>query len=219
MRVLLFAVVVASLIFFAAASPAALTEKDLQKLKIKELRQFLDDRGLTCHDCQEKNDFVRFALQHVNVPVRAEKVKAVIPSGTLWEVWAHLAKELCEAKASEVQKKDVCPAIATAVESIFMQHGKRTAAKLKKKPEAVLKTSWGETYQAAGRKYLTRVVNYCLKAPNKATCSSGSKLQTVLETKDKIKGVDFVMYLTNVGIENTNPMYEIMKEKSPHDEL
>jgi hypothetical protein len=35
----------------------------------------------------------------------------------------------------------------------------------------------------------------------------------------KVKGADFAMYITNIGIENTNPMYEIMSSRSTHDEL
>ena len=221
------AVLIVALVVLVAISYAgepALTEADFKKMKIKQLRSFLEDRGLNCADCQEKADFVTFCTKNAHVPVLSHKQKIPLPEGTFWDVWADVAKTTCEEmadkKGSAAAKENVCPAIRVATESLFMQHGKRTANKLKKKPDALKKTSWGEPYQGAGRRMMANLLTYCLEEANNAKCSSSSKVQPLMEDKRKVKGVDFILWITNVGIENTNPMYEILKGKSGrHDEL
>lgn len=228
MRHILTIGVVLALLLLATLAPVAhgaekvLTEADFKKMKIKELRQFLDDRNLQCPDCQEKQDFVKFCTKHASAPVvSSTTTKAATPDDgkPLWEAWSAIAKTLCEEAADKksVGKKDtICNAITQATDSVFMLHGKRVAAKLKKKPDALKKTSWGEPYNQAGRKMLSNLINYCLEEKNQAQCSSASNVQPLMEDKKKIKAVDFVLYLTNVGIENTNPMYEILSGgKSP----
>jgi len=217
-------ILVLGLVMTSVVHVADETEEDFKKMKIKALRLWLDDRGLSCPECQEKADFIQFALKHADAKPTVAKQKVALPEGKFWEAWANVAKEMCDAgaqkRSAESAGASICPALQTAVDSVFMQHGKRTAQKLKKKPDALLKTSWGDVYQQAGRRLITKVIAYCFAQPNQAECSSSTKLQTLLETPNKIKGVDFIMYLTNVGIENTNPMYEIMKEKLPaKDEL
>lgn len=215
-----FAVVVLLLCCFfsgaAAEEKAPTTEAEFKKLKVKDLKKFLEDRGQSCDGCEEKSEFVRECLKHAATPLLPSKVKTV-PKGVFWEAWANVAGEVCEAtadqkKVSDDVKKSICGNIRTATDSVFMQHGKRTAQKLRKKPDALLKTSFGEIYQGAGKKMLTKLAAFCFK--NQDKCNSSSKLQTIMETDDKVKGVKFISYLTNVGIENTNPMYETMKDKA-----
>ena len=222
----------------AAAPPTA---ADIKKMKIKDLKAFLEDRGQACKGCQEKSDFVDLAVKHINTPVVAgasgsstgssgssssgPAAKRAIPAGALWEVWSGHAKDMCvgaTAKDSSIADAEtICASVATAVEGVFMRQGKKTAAQLKKKLDVLLKTTYGDIYFQAGKRHLARIVNYCLKPANKATCTSPTKLQTLLEKDNSIKGVQLVIYLTNIGIENTNPMYETLKqEKSvPHEEL
>lgn len=194
------------------------TEKEVKKMKIREIKTFLEDRGKVCPECQEKADFVRVALENREAPVLPHKRK-VSPKGDFWEVWSNIAKEQCEVVgAKQANKAEVCEAIASAVDSVFMQHGKRTAAKLKKKPVNLLKTSVGEPYIGAGRRVFSKVANWCFK--NAGKCTTSSKVQPLLETDDKIKAVKLIEWITNVGIENTNPMYEMLKDKKlAHDEL
>lgn len=199
----------------AFAADAPLTEADFKKMKVKQLKAFLSDRGLSCVGCEEKGEFVRECVKNAAKPLLPSKVKSV-PKGELWEAWANVAHEVCEATAatkgaSAEAKEKVCANIKTATDSVFMQYGKRTANKLRKKPAALLKTSFGEIYQSAGKKMFTKLAGFCFKNADK--CKSSSAVQALMEQDDKVKGVKFIAYLTNVGIENTNPMYEALKDK------
>jgi hypothetical protein len=225
-------VVTASILFVLAALAVTLagaadvpsfTEADFKKMKIKQLKTFLDERGLSCDGCEEKDEFVRMAIKNINAPVSKPATKSGVPEGTLWSVLSGVAKELCEQSATNKgvaaeSKETICSAITSATENVFMQYGKRTATKLRKKPEALLKTSWGEIYQQAGRKLLTKVAGYCFHAKNAGKCSSSGNVQAMLEVDGKIKGVELLKYLTNVGIENTNTMYEAIKDKALNNE-
>ena len=201
---------------------AAETAPEFKKMKIKAIREWLDDRGLACGDCQEKNDFVKFANANANAAILPSRVK-LVPTGPFWDTWADVARDTCLEFAKKFDNNEetntkVCQAIRTATDSVFMQHGKRTAAKLKKKPADLLKTSMGDTYLKAGRRLFAKLAKHCLAEANVATCVSSSKVQTLLEGK-KVKGVDMLAWITNIGIENTNPMYDILKEKGNRDEL
>jgi hypothetical protein len=194
------------------------TEAELKKMKVKELKGFLADRGVECASCTEKNDYVKEALKHLATPLLPSKRK-LKPKGEFWEFWGLLARSICEEGAKKKGVKDaaaICEPVVAAVDSYFMQHGKRTAGKLKKKPAALLKTSVAEPYQGAGRRLLSRLVSHCIKTP--AACSSLNKVNDLMD-KDAIKGVDFNKWITNVGIENTNPMYEALKDKKLNSDL
>lgn len=198
--------VLALLVCFASAA-APVTEADIKAMKIKQLKQFLEDRAVDCAGCQEKGDFQKMAIKHLNTPLSdaaksRQAAKVEIPPGKLWEVWGTVAKTACsDAHGSD----DVCNSVYVAVESSFMMHGKRTAQKLKKKPDDILKTSFLEPYHSAGKRIVKKAVKFAVNT--KAT--SASSIQEEFEKK-------FVPWMTNVGIENTNPMYEALKEK---DEL
>nr|CCC47869.1 conserved hypothetical protein [Trypanosoma vivax Y486] len=187
-------------------------------MKIKELRLFLEDRGLTCPGCQEKTDFVRIAFQNRDKKPLSQEGKRDIPNAPFWEVWRDNAKVACEGAVTKrgldvagQPQADICQAIAFVTESFFMQHGKRTASKLHKTADALLKTSYKNVYYDAGRVLLERLSNYCLASQsNQKICGSISELTTLLEGA---KVADFGKWITNVGIENTNPMYEILDKR------
>ncbi len=186
-----------------AATAKQVTEAELKAMKVKQLKSFLDERGIICKECQEKADFVRKALKHMNDKVvNAAPPKVEVPTVPLWEAWAGFASQECKTLGG---KDDVCDSVKNAVESAFMQHGRRTATNLKKKPSDILKTSVHEPYHAAGRRIVKALSRFAMK--NSVT--SLAKLQAKFEKK-------FIPWMTNVGIENTNPMYEALKEK---DEL
>lgn len=194
------------------------TEAEVKAMKVKDLKVFLSDRGLPCESCSEKGDFVKAALKGREAPLLASKRK-LKPKGEFWEHWSRLGVSLCEeaAKKKKVKPEDAgCANIGVAVDSYFMQHGKRTAAKLKKTTAAMLKTSAGEPYGEAGSRLLNKIVAHCVKTP--AACNSESKVAELLQN-DKIKGVDMGKWITNVGIENTNPMYEAIKDKKLNSDL
>ncbi|EAN87732.1 hypothetical protein C3747_189g66 [Trypanosoma cruzi] len=204
--------------FMVTATAAELTEADFKRMKIRELRDFLEDRGLTCPDCQEKADFARYAYQNRDKKPTSEQGKREVPNAPFWEVWRDIAKEVCEEAVkkrgldvSAEPQSEVCSALAYVTESFFLQHGKRTAGKLRKKPEALLKTSFKAVYYDAGRVLLGRLADHCLaSAGNQNTCSSMSKLMALTEES---KIADLAKWMTNVGIENTNPMYEFIDQR------
>ena len=198
------------------------TEKEVKKMKVKELKGFLADRGVECDTCAEKGDFVKKVVANLETPLLPSKRK-LKPKGEFWEFWAALARSICDDAAkkkgssSETSSEEVCNSIGGAFDSFFMQHGKRTAGKLKKKTANLLKTSVGEPYQGAGRRMIAKLVDSCLSS-KKGSCSSQSKVQSALEN-NKVKNVDFSKWITNVGIENTNPMYEALKDKTLNADL
>lgn len=221
MRAFLLAVVAACLISAGTANADEIP--NFKKMKVKEIKSWMKDYGLSCPDCTDKESLVNFCV--ANAKAKPKAVRNVVPTGkAFWEVWADNAKEICEQQsvkegAGEEGTK-VCDAIKVATDAFFMQHGKRTANKLKKKPDALLKTSYADIYHGAGRRIFTRLAKHCLAKSNRKDCQSSSKVQALMEG-EKVKGAPFVVYMTNIGIENTNPMYDILKDKKglANDEL
>lgn len=221
MRALLLATIAACLL--SASTVSADEIPNFKKMKVREIKSWMKDYGLSCPDCSDKESLVNFCV--ANAKAKPKAVRNVVPTGkAFWEVWADNAKEICDQQVTKSNGGDegakVCDAMKTAVDSFYMQHGKRTATKLKKKPEALLKTSYGEIYYGAGRRILTKLAKHCLAKKNVKECQSSSKIQTLME-KEKVSGAPFVVYMTNIGIENTNPMYDILKDKKglENDEL
>jgi hypothetical protein len=191
-----------------ATSPTT-TVDDLKKMKVKDLKQFLSERDEECKDCVEKSDYVNAAIRVINKkPDAAKKANAgfsgSLPTNPLWEVWAGFADEISkeEGVSESVQK-----VIHSVVENAFMQHGKSTAAKLKKTHKDVLKTSLLAPYYGVGRRHMKALAKYALSKGDKP------KSDDLRKAYEKV----FLPWMTNVGIENTNPMYEWLKSKN--DEL
>lgn len=190
---------------------------NFKKMRVKELKSWMGERGLACPDCEDKAALVKFCVNAAKTAPKVLRPKA--PAGkTFWEAWSDNAKEICEAQAkkSGVDGEKICGAIATATDSYFMQHGKRIANKLRKKPDAMLKTSYSEIYYPASRRVFVRFAKYCVANPD--ACATSSKVESLME---KASIVDLTSFLTNIGIENTNPMYDILNDKKglDHDEL
>lgn len=196
------------------------TEKEVKKMKVKELKAFLGDRGVACEACTEKGDFVKKVVANLQTPLLPSKRK-LKPKGEFWEFWAALSKTICTDGATKKGKSAedtdaMCSSVGSAMDSFFMQHGKRTANKLKKKTANLLKTSVIEPYQGAARRLIAKLVDHCIS--KNGACSSPSKVTSLLEG-NKVKSVDFQKWITNVGIENTNPMYEALKDKHLNADL
>lgn len=193
----------------------ALTESDFRKMKIKDLRTFLSDRGLECVGCNEKGDFVRMAYQSRDVNVVGSAKKREVPNQSFWDAWSEVAKVECEKSVSrrgsdplEEPFSTVCHTIQLAADSFLLQHGKRVANQLKKTPAALLKTSFKDIYYDAGCQLFQRLANQCLASPSsQEKCSSLGHVMNIMESDS---AVNFKSWTTNVGIENTNPMYEII---------
>jgi hypothetical protein len=194
---------------------AELTEADFRKMKVKDLRAFLADRGLECTGCQEKSDFVRMAYQYRSLNPAGSPEKRAVPAGKFWEAWADIAQTECE-KAVKLRSNDpttepfksVCSTIHSATDSYLMQHGRKVANQLKKTPHHLLQTSFKDIYFEAGSRLFQILADYCLASP--AAQENCQSLGAVMSAMDGASGADFKMWTTNVGIENTNPMYEII---------
>jgi len=48
---------------------------DIKKMKVKELRRFLYDRGLNCKGCSEKEEFVNKVFENRNIPMKESEKK------------------------------------------------------------------------------------------------------------------------------------------------
>ena len=60
-----------------ATDSAAVETPDFQKMRVKQLKRFLHERGLVCKGCAEKDDFVKMAVENKDAPLmKAEKPKA-----------------------------------------------------------------------------------------------------------------------------------------------
>ncbi|CAJ1034559.1 Degradation arginine-rich protein for mis-folding, putative [Leishmania lindenbergi] len=204
-------------ILAATLVSAGMTESDFKKMKVKDIRAFLMDRGLECIGCQEKSDFVRMAYQHRDKSPIGSAKKREIPSKKFWEAWSDIAKQECQ-NAVKRRGNDadaepfsiICDTIHSAADSYLMQHGRRVANQLKKTPFHLLETSFKDVYYEAGLHLFQTLADYCLASPSSQTaCQS---LGSVLSTMDGSSGANFKVWTTNVGIENTNPMYDIIGE-------
>ncbi|CCW64865.1 unnamed protein product [Phytomonas sp. EM1] len=197
---------------------ATLTKEHFKAMKMKELREFLSDRGLKCVGCQEKDDFIKIAFENRDKKPVTGVEKREIPNTSLWEAWGAVTKEKCietvgkrgEDTTSEPYAS-VCSTLGLAVESFLMQHGKSLSQKLKKRPELILKTSYTGVYYNAGNHIFEKLINYCLTPSIRNKCSS---LTFVMDIIENSKAADFKNWIMNVGIENTNPMYEVLSHRS-----
>ena len=67
----------AALVLLASARAEDVEEISCSKMKIKELRVFLADRGLRCDGCAEKADFVQMCEENKDAPlVKADEPPA-----------------------------------------------------------------------------------------------------------------------------------------------
>lgn len=206
------------IVLLGQITSASLTEADFKKMKVKDLRRFLQDRGLSCDDCQEKGDLVKMAFANQDKPAGPSATKdREVPQTTFWDAWSEEVKKQCEELTTKRDQDptaepyaSVCSAVSMATESFLMQHGKRVAAKLKKTPANLLKTSYKHVYYDAGMVIFRRLIDKCLASPAmRSKCESLGFVTDTMENKDV---ADFIGWVTNVGIENTNPMYEILEE-------
>lgn len=91
-----------------------------------------------------------------------------------------------------------------------MQHGKQTASKLKKSTHHMLKTSYKSVYYDAGHKLIEKLVQSCLSSQREqAKCHSLSHVMSKMEQNNHH---NFKTWITNVGIENTNHMFDILDD-------
>ena len=182
---------------------SCVAEDEIRKMKIRELKTFLEDRDEDYSRCVEKRDFINAAVAVKDKKISAAKQKlkgylGAYPECPFWEFWASEARQM--AVESGITEKGQQALYAT-VETCFMQHGKSVATKLKKGAGDLLKTSLKSPYYQAG------VLN--MKILTEHYVSHEAQRTDIRQKSESI----FLPWITNVGIENTNPMYEILESK------
>eukprot|EP00796_Vickermania_ingenoplastis_P005532 gene5532-3990_t len=208
-RILMVIVAMALLGCTVCEVSAQSTEAEFKAMKVKDLRAFLEERGLSCVGCQEKSDFVRVAYQNRDKKPSGRAEVRRPPAMKLWEAWSANAKNICIEEVSkrgsdptESPFSSVCETVSQAVDAFFMQHGKRIANRLKKKPEHMLKTSYKDVYYDAGIVYLKRLANKCLVSSSEK-CESLGYVMNLMESGS----TDFNTWLTNTF--NSKPLGSI----------
>ena len=185
-----------------AASPP-IPEDEIRAMKMKDLRAFLEDRDVSYAHCVEKSDFIKTALAVKDQAISPEKLKlkgymGEFPTSTFWKFWANEATGVAAAQKCSLKGQEM---IKNAVESCLEQFGKSTARKLKKDPTDLLKTSLKSPYYQAGVQTLIDLTRMCSSnIPGRETA-----IRKYCESH-------LIPWVTNVGIENTNPMYEVLHE-------
>eukprot|EP01116_Phalansterium_solitarium_P015250 TRINITY_DN3356_c0_g1_i1.p2 TRINITY_DN3356_c0_g1~~TRINITY_DN3356_c0_g1_i1.p2 ORF type:complete len:165 (-),score=47.22 TRINITY_DN3356_c0_g1_i1:65-559(-) len=65
----------------APAADATAPEIPLEKMKIKELRKMLEERGVECHGCKEKSDLVERVKETMHLPILEKPAPGDLPEG------------------------------------------------------------------------------------------------------------------------------------------
>lgn len=217
------AVIIAIAVFLIVAVQANEQEAKFKSMTVRQLKTWMKQRDIPYEDITEKSEFITRAMDWMKQQQDNAPAKKELPADPFWVAWSNNAKSQCEkavlARGLGDDATQVCTAVGQATDSYFMLHGKRTASKLKKTHQHLTKTSYGDVYHKAGTRLFNRLIGHCLKTEQRRKeCGSSSRVLDLME-KDSIKGASFSAWITNVGIENTNPMYEVINSKSLTDEL
>eukprot|EP00287_Rhodomonas_sp_CCMP768_P007009 CAMPEP_0196724884 /NCGR_PEP_ID=MMETSP1091-20130531/6601_1 /TAXON_ID=302021 /ORGANISM="Rhodomonas sp., Strain CCMP768" /LENGTH=155 /DNA_ID=CAMNT_0042067079 /DNA_START=77 /DNA_END=544 /DNA_ORIENTATION=+ len=84
-------------------------EKPLEKMKVKELKQLLTERGVTCTACSEKDQLVKTVHDSLHLPVKKENLQKVkMPSQTVEDdEMQHILAELKKKQEKENELKEM----------------------------------------------------------------------------------------------------------------
>jgi hypothetical protein len=172
------------------------TEAEVKAMKLKELREFLSDRGIPCEGCVEKSDFVRKVLTVKDTPILAEKQAKKDATAEPPKVqWKRVAQETCEA---EKHKEETCKLFTKVVENSFDEWGRKYKRDLGVAPATLTLTSMSHPYKEVGVNIIKRTLAWVAKNPDQAKFT---------ELKKKYE-TEFIPWLRDVGLDNPNPMYE-----------
>mmetsp|Transcript_28289 Transcript_28289/g.43837 ORF Transcript_28289/g.43837 Transcript_28289/m.43837 type:complete len:201 (-) Transcript_28289:56-658(-) len=188
----------ASFFVLAVVWVAGASEEEIGKMRIKELKEFLDQREVDYAGCVEKSDLIKTAIKVKDMKPSPAKERlqgytGEYPKKKFWEFWSEESLRVPSSSSLSEKGKKLIPDV---VETCFMQHGKSVATKLKKSHEDLLKTSLKSPYYEAGVRGLNTLVQSYVSNPT-------LKQSQVRDLCEKF----FVPWITNVGIENTNFMY------------
>lgn len=199
-------IILASLILVSFANAEeTLTDADFKKMKIKQLKRFLLDRGVECHGCVEKSDFVRLAVQHAKTALKnpGGRIPSELPTDPLWDVWAKKADELCQRLLSTEQKENkFCNSLSNVVDSVVMKYAKRYQKELKVEKQQLMKYTLTEPYQEAGLKRIQKVIKWMGKTNTKSQKDIEGQLEEPLQS-----------WLRDCSLQNINTMHDTLKDE------
>jgi len=82
-------------------------EKPLEKLKVKELKQLLSERGVSCTACSEKYQLLKTVRESLHLPVKPDLLKKInIPDQAEDEELQKFIKELKQKQEKENELKE-----------------------------------------------------------------------------------------------------------------
>eukprot|EP00992_Anisonema_acinus_P010990 TRINITY_DN7046_c0_g1_i1.p1 TRINITY_DN7046_c0_g1~~TRINITY_DN7046_c0_g1_i1.p1 ORF type:complete len:205 (+),score=51.96 TRINITY_DN7046_c0_g1_i1:39-653(+) len=187
-------IVVFWLLVVNALATDAPTEESISKMKVKELKKFLSDRGVECDNCVEKGDWVKKAKASLSVPILPEKIKPQVSTEPIDKQWGKIAADTC---AKLTDKADFCKQLKGIVEGAMYQYARKYKRDLSVEPQHLTTVSMSFPYYDVGVLNIKETVEFMLKENTK----SGDKVRPIFEEKVK-------PWLRDVGLENSNPMYE-----------
>lgn len=197
MRQLLCLLIVCSLSVICL-SDATVDEAAIKKMKIKEVRKFLDDRGVACDGCFEKADFVKKAVANMALPILDSRKPKVVNNDPIEKQWAPQVMEICEA---ETDKPGFCKQLKAVVDGAFYQYMRKYKRDLSVTEAHTAEISFKHPYSTIMRKMLKETVQHMVQ--------KDSKKQDLIRKKFE---PTFIPWLRDVALENPNPMFEELGE-------
>eukprot|EP00993_Chasmostoma_nieuportense_P003826 NODE_4526_length_774_cov_480.774343_g4367_i0.p1 GENE.NODE_4526_length_774_cov_480.774343_g4367_i0~~NODE_4526_length_774_cov_480.774343_g4367_i0.p1 ORF type:complete len:205 (-),score=52.39 NODE_4526_length_774_cov_480.774343_g4367_i0:97-711(-) len=173
-----------------------ISDAELRKMKIKDLKKFLSDRGVVCNDCFEKGDFVAKAIVSKSIDILPSKLPKQVNTEPIDKRWGKVATEVCDAIT---QLEGYCKALKSVVEGSFFQYGRKFKRELSVTEPHLAQVSFTDPYFKAGKLLLTKTVQYMVKENTKKNEQIRKKYEN-----------DFIPWLRDCALENTNTMYEIL---------
>jgi hypothetical protein len=186
------------LIAVATALVGGQTEVDILALKIKDLRKFLDDRGVACEGCVEKADFVKIALASKDAPILESKKPKAVNKDPIEKQWAPIVEEVCKA---QTEKEDFCKQLKRVVDGTLSQYMRKYKRELSVTEAHVAAVSLTHPYLPLGKKILKEVILHMLENDSK----KADLIRTKLEPR-------LIPWFRDVCLENPNPMFEELGE-------
>eukprot|EP01061_Rhynchopus_euleeides_P034414 TRINITY_DN58218_c0_g1_i1.p1 TRINITY_DN58218_c0_g1~~TRINITY_DN58218_c0_g1_i1.p1 ORF type:complete len:210 (+),score=107.47 TRINITY_DN58218_c0_g1_i1:70-699(+) len=182
--------------------PEPPTDAEVKKMKVKELKAWLANRGLPCTDCFEKGDYVKTVKKNRGAKLLASKRPRKISKEPIEKQWKKVVEEMVEEEKVDAA---VAKPFMKVIEGSFEQHVRKVSKQLHTEKHVIARTSLSEPYVLA----MTKKVRSWLRWAKK----EGVKKQDAI--REKVDN-DIKMFLTAVAVKNVNPMHEILDAK---DEL
>eukprot|EP00282_Hemiselmis_andersenii_P014798 CAMPEP_0114118718 /NCGR_PEP_ID=MMETSP0043_2-20121206/5729_1 /TAXON_ID=464988 /ORGANISM="Hemiselmis andersenii, Strain CCMP644" /LENGTH=172 /DNA_ID=CAMNT_0001211221 /DNA_START=46 /DNA_END=564 /DNA_ORIENTATION=- len=102
----------------------AALEKPLEKMKVKELKALLQDRGVVCNACAEKDQLLKTVRESMHLPIKKDHLKKInMPHQADDDEIQRIMKELKSKQEQENKLKDMLKAQGIATDGISFGGG------------------------------------------------------------------------------------------------